>query len=1036
MEQETDTRGSNQREDNADQGKKESGHITYRHPVVTCPWCCKPVQQVIRHMTSGCIVRFDYFKSDEKPEVKKRIAEKDFNYLKEGQKKFHRNVFFTVEELKERFGNSELLPKIIEAFMDFGHVQVPQNLVNIGRYEPQQRFRNGLVANVTLDNLEEKYGATSSTAGTKLAGATASTAGPPQTIVSDSESHAVENDFHNGLEDMHELQFEEVVSELDDRETSELETLLENTNYDSDFAEVPEHELSSPIRPVKRRSNVIMSDTDEEDIAPEKKTKTAEKPTTRRSPRLKNKQKGSVTVSSNPSPSHKKKDPKDLLYETKSKREYLDQILRVPQDYKDQDYFCEFKDRMVTLQKDQHVINNHVSYITRVMFHMGERNPIFRLEQMSPAGIKNFVELLKGVHIRPSTIANYLKSLKIWIKFLQEKKFEQLTVEQQRLIQSVSVEVNDQFTGNERTVNAEHRQNRVRAEAPPTVNECFEVIEKAKKTMMKLVQKTGPKSREEVAHLNYYIGAYACLGLGMRPGSVTNILLEDYQRALHKKETRNGKEYVVVNIAEHKTASQYAAKLVLKDHMVSFMEHYIENVRKYIVERMGEKTHLILQHDGNVFRKVTDGVKKIQQMFKCKNILTANVSRKAIETSSQILGENQQGVLSTLLCHSENIRDRHYRHLDQSKVIAAAESIDYLRGSDLSETATTTTKTSKETSVGVAAEQQEIREGVCDLREATPDNISSDEETEGTSRDVMINELADNVIYDISRSNYTLTGAAIPPIGTIQADYKVNKDIAGRIIRRVKYMRDVAELKEIGSLILDRHARRVAKRRVEHISKVPDFDTTDNDFKVIVKKVCGANSNRHLKMSKVDKMAIKNAMADIIRRTRIIADSQTSGEALLQRVHKQEWPKCITTTSPDKGKIVRNAAQIVREGEIICDYHGKHTTAEEGEAAIRTEERDEDANYVLFYSDGGKKMCVNANRVPCECHPRLLKGTVGRLISHSKTNFNCKPVLRKLEGRPHIFLQAVRDINFNEEFTFDYGVRKAENGQRISWLDQ
>ncbi|XP_069106311.1 uncharacterized protein [Argopecten irradians] len=167
--QETNIRASNQRRKNKNKGKRESSQITSRLDTVACPWCCSQVQQVIRHMTSECIVRFDYFKSEDKPEVKKRIAEKDFNFLKEGQENYYRNLYFSAEELAERLGESHIgfLPKLIECLLDFGHILVPHEVLVNGGYQ-RSRFRNGLVSHVTKDYLMEKYG-------TKVSGAPSST---------------------------------------------------------------------------------------------------------------------------------------------------------------------------------------------------------------------------------------------------------------------------------------------------------------------------------------------------------------------------------------------------------------------------------------------------------------------------------------------------------------------------------------------------------------------------------------------------------------------------------------------------------------------------------------------------------------------------------------------------------------------------------------------------------------------------------------------------------------------------------------------
>ncbi|KAH3801836.1 hypothetical protein DPMN_155498 [Dreissena polymorpha] len=60
--------------------------------------------------------------------------------------------------------------------------------------------------------------------------------------------------------------------------------------------------------------------------------------------------------------------------------------------------------------------------------------------------------------------------------------------------------------------------------------------------------------------------------------------------------------------------------------------------------------------------------------------------------------------------------------------------------------------------------------------------------------------------------------------------------------------------------------------------------------------------------------------------------------------------------------------------------------------------------------------------------------TYGRHMNHSAKRCNVKPKAVELQGTTIILLQAIRDIDSDEELLFAYGVRKGEDGEHIDWL--
>lgn len=84
-------------------------------------------------------------------------------------------------------------------------------------------------------------------------------------------------------------------------------------------------------------------------------------------------------------------------------------------------------------------------------------------------------------------------------------------------------------------------------------------------------------------------------------------------------------------------------------------------------------------------------------------------------------------------------------------------------------------------------------------------------------------------------------------------------------------------------------------------------------------------------------------------------------------------------------------------------------------------------------------MRIDAHSASCEYHPEQL--TFGRFINHSKVGANLKPRLYTVdtdgEERDVIPFLATRDIEVEDELTFDYGVGKTSfggEGSSLSWL--
>lgn len=132
------------------------------------------------------------------------------------------------------------------------------------------------------------------------------------------------------------------------------------------------------------------------------------------------------------------------------------------------------------------------------------------------------------------------------------------------------------------------------------------------------------------------------------------------------------------------------------------------------------------------------------------------------------------------------------------------------------------------------------------------------------------------------------------------------------------------------------------------------------------------------------------------------------------------------------------AIKAFGKGSILCDFHGKVITGAEGREMM-AEMQDERGN-LFFFKHGPDEVCIDAQTFPCECHPSL--ETIGRMIKHSKKNYNVQPrhcILKLQGGDRHVLLfQATKDIAKDEKIRFDHGIKKRSicgEEEELQWLD-
>ncbi|XP_016348542.1 uncharacterized protein LOC107693605 [Sinocyclocheilus anshuiensis] len=159
---------------------------------------------------------------------------------------------------------------------------------------------------------------------------------------------------------------------------------------------------------------------------------------------------------------------------------------------------------------------------------------------------------------------------------------------------------------------------------------------------------------------------------------------------------------------------------------------------------------------------------------------------------------------------------------------------------------------------------------------------------------------------------------------------------------------------------------------------------------------------------------------------------------LIASVVHQKWKGLAIKHFEGKGKGVIATMEFQRN-QVVCDYHGEVVSKREGERRLET--LTGEPSYLFFFKGkGGKPLCIDAQKFPCDCHPD--KETFGRRMNHSRRRNNVRRQIVSLNcpngPRECVLFFALRDIAVNEELLWDYGFHRASfrgEGRGLPWLD-
>ena len=130
----------------------------------------------------------------------------------------------------------------------------------------------------------------------------------------------------------------------------------------------------------------------------------------------------------------------------------------------------------------------------------------------------------------------------------------------------------------------------------------------------------------------------------------------------------------------------------------------------------------------------------------------------------------------------------------------------------------------------------------------------------------------------------------------------------------------------------------------------------------------------------------------------------------------------------DRGRCVF-AAGFIPRGALVAEYAGQLITGDEAAAREEVYRTGGFGSYVFHFQHAGAPHCIDGTAERREYG-------VGRLFNHSRKNPNLAPRKVVVDGVPRLALIARRDIQYGDEFLYDYGERERAVLAAFDWIDK
>ena len=120
------------------------------------------------------------------------------------------------------------------------------------------------------------------------------------------------------------------------------------------------------------------------------------------------------------------------------------------------------------------------------------------------------------------------------------------------------------------------------------------------------------------------------------------------------------------------------------------------------------------------------------------------------------------------------------------------------------------------------------------------------------------------------------------------------------------------------------------------------------------------------------------------------------------------------------------AKRMFERGEFVCEYAGDIISYKLAKKREEIYSNDPTVGcYMYFFEYKSKSYCVDATAETTR---------LGRLLNHSKLGGNCHTKIFEMNSKPHLVFFASRQIEPDEELTYDYGDRNKVSLSNHPWL--
>ncbi|CAG2222943.1 SETD8 [Mytilus edulis] len=429
--------------------------------------------------------------------------------------------------------------------------------------------------------------------------------------------------------------------------------------------------------------------------------------------------------------------------------------------------------------------------------------------------------------------------------------------------------------------------------------------------------------------------------------------------------------------------------------------------------KTGKVRYVLVCSNGGRLRGPSEMLARFYKKNGMTTLYTSRQARQTFETWSQYLSPAEREDVSEFLAHSTDVAQRRYINADPKKAANIANRFDHMvtnsrqRGARMPARQPPAVATLQPTvSLTRLEPGTRVSSGFTTPVKGFAASSPPDQEMLTPSPQKRASVFAALVTeFDPVDEN-----TKCPPPLAVAAGFKVTKDRARQMCDSLRHFKCRIILEKAAVQLLESVARR---QRVQ----LMDLQVDD------------VNSLIPQDQKKFNALSTKNLQRpEFARQLRMYYNMLQSRSSPVVTTQDET---SIVSLIEGRGVVV--GERWIRSGSVVCDYHGNLVTRAEGRRRMYEYQVEEDGNYMFEFKYAEQFMCIDAATVPCECHPGL-PTTFGRLINHSAKAPNLKTHKMVIDKKVAVLFVAVRDLQPNEELKFDCGVRRNEDGDRLSFL--